>query len=367
MARLHLLGLFHTIPAADFSHCAFTGRVVRFGKMMLPFGHEVIEYSNAGTEAQSSEHVEILDAETFERLKALYKEEQPHEAASTDSSLYREFCKRLVPELSMRVRDGDIICHPFGITHSDLGQRFPNAHHVEIGIGYTQCAFPLRVYETYQWWSWHQGKEQVAGNDYQWVCPMGYDIEDWLPSYDDGKYLLYFGRLIDCKGLHHIKEIARHVDMPVRLVGEGNKEWLDHFMQDAPINMTVEPPVTGKDRSELLRNAYALLMPTRYCEPFGGAGVEGMLCGTPLLASDFGAFSETVVHGYNGYRCKTLGDWLEAVRNVPSLNRRAIASTARNKYSLEEVGAQMDKIFRQVENLNHKGWYSTEPSHAIWS
>ena len=366
MSRLHLLGLFHTIPTPEFSHCAFTGRVIRFGKMMLPFGHEVIEYSNEGSHAQSSEHVVMLTQEEFEPLQAKMKATPPHGEASTDSDIYRVFCTKLNPELAKRVRPGDIVCHPFGHTHGYLDQMLPYAKHVEIGIGYPTCHFNFRIYETYQWWSWHQGKEQNAGNAYQWVCPMMYDLDEWEPQYEQGKYLLYFGRVVEIKGLQIVKEIARRVDMPVKIVGGSDPDWLKEFSKDAPPNMEFLPPVTGTARSELLGNAYAMLMPTLYTEPFGGAGVEGMLCGTPLLGSDFGAFSETIQHGFNGFRCKTLGDWLQAIRKVGDLDRRAIAETARAKYSLETVGRQMDKIFRQIEGLNGEGWYSLEPTDAIW-
>jgi glycosyltransferase involved in cell wall biosynthesis len=364
MATLHLLGLFHTVPSPSFSHCAFTGRVYRFGKMMMPYGWDVIEYSNEGSESQATEHVTMLTKEEFEPLQAKMKASPPHGEASTDSDIYRAFCAKLNPELIKRVKPGDIVCHPFGHTHGYLDQMLPYAHHIEVGVGYPDCYFPLRVYETYQWWSWHQGKENKAGNSYQWVCPMGYDIDEWEPSYEEGKYLLYFGRVIECKGLYTIKEIAKHTDMQVIMCGSGTPE---QFLDPEIPNLIYKEPVTGLARSELLRNAYALLMPTQYCEPFGGAGVEGQLCGTPLIASDFGAFSETVQHGYSGFRCKTLGDYMAAVRNAKNLNRRAIASTARAKYSLQNVGQQMDRIFKQVEGLDSKGWYSLDPTDAIWS
>lgn len=363
MAKLHLLGLFHTIPAAEFSHCAFTNRVRTWGKMMLPFGHEVIEYSNEGSESEASEHVVILEKERFRELKKLYKEEQPHEAASTDSTIYREFSEILNRELVRRVRPGDIICHPFGIAHSYLGQLFPQAHHVEIGIGYTQCAFPLRVYETYHWLSWHHGKEQTDGNAFEWVCPMGHDIDQWEPSYETGEYLLFFGRVNECKGLYTVKEIARHSNMKVIICGEGNPE---PFLDTEIPNLTYLPPVTGKARSELLRGAYAMLCPTKYIEPLCNSGIEAQLCGTPILCSDYGAFHEIMQHGYSGFRCHTLGDYLDAIKMVPYLNRRAIASTARSKYSLENVGRQMDKIFKQVDTLNGRGWYSLEATDAVW-
>ena len=295
--RLHLIGLFHTIPKQEYSHCAFTGRVMRFGKMMLPFGYEVIEYSNEGSETQATEHVTILKTDEFNELKKKMNFSPPHGEASTDSEIYHAFCAKLNTELASRIQPNDIVCHPFGHAHAYFGQMFPNAFHVEIGIGYPNCFFDLRVYETYQWWAWHQGKEQKPGGSYQWVCPMGYDIDDWEVKKRHGDYLLYFGRIVECKGLQTVKEIARHVDMPVIICGSGDPA---PFLDESIPNLIYRPPVTGLDRSELLGNAYAMLMPTVYTEPFGGAGVEGMLCGTPLLASDFGAFSETIEHGFNG-------------------------------------------------------------------
>jgi glycosyltransferase involved in cell wall biosynthesis len=50
----------------------------------------------------------------------------------------------------------------------------------------------------------------------------------------------------------------------------------------------------GRQRARVVGGALAMMMPTNFVEPFGGAGVEGMLTGTPLLASDWGAFTETV-------------------------------------------------------------------------
>ena len=284
--------------------------------------------------------------------------------ATIDSDIYRVFAAKLKVELLKRVRPGDIVCHPFGHTHADLGVMFPAAYHVEIGIGYPHCHFPLRIYETYQWWAWHQGKEQQPGTAYQWVCPMAYDIDEWEPSHAPGEYLLYFGRVVACKGLAAVREIASRVDLPVILCGAGDPSpWLS---PDIP-NLTYRPPVTGRARSDLLRSAIAMLMPTSYCEPFGGAGVEGLLCGTPLLASDYGAFAETVRHGTNGYRCKTLGDWLRAIEMAPSLDRRVIAETARATYSMAACGAQMDRIFRQIAGLRGAGWYDEAPTEAIWA
>ena len=99
-------------------------------------------------------------------------------------------------------------------------------------------------------------------------------------------------------------------------------------------------------------------MPTEFIEPFGGSGVEGLLCGTPLITTDYGAFTETVKHGINGYRRKTLADWLAAVADVSQLNRQNIAKEARATYSLEACGARYDDAFQKIYQLYDKGWYT---------
>lgn len=99
-------------------------------------------------------------------------------------------------------------------------------------------------------------------------------------------------------------------------------------------------------------------MPTNFIEPFGGSGVEGLLCGTPLIATDYGAFTETVQEGFNGYRCKTLRDWLEAIEVVGNLDRKAIAEKARATYSLQACGKRYDKAFTQMYELYDEGWYT---------
>lgn len=40
--RLHLVGIFHTRATAEYSHCAFTGKALRFPRMMQAQGYECV-------------------------------------------------------------------------------------------------------------------------------------------------------------------------------------------------------------------------------------------------------------------------------------------------------------------------------------
>jgi glycosyltransferase involved in cell wall biosynthesis len=138
----------------------------------------------------------------------------------------------------------------------------------------------------------------------------------------------------------------------------------DPSPEDHCLNIEYVGPVHGRKRSDLIGNARCMLMPTSFIEPFAGSGVESMLCGTPLIAVDYGAFTETIREGVSGYRCNTLGDWMHAIDASKKLDRATVSSVTRERYSLQACGKLYDTAFRQLTELGGTGWYSTE-SHRV--
>ena len=357
--RLHLISLFHTVPSVAYSHCAYTGKVLRFSKMMQPLGYDVIEYANAGSESEAAEKVVLLSKEEHAAHFGVKKETDfvgEHAIVGTPGHVLFE--TRLVEELKKRLQPQDIICHPFGHAHGRLLQDFPNHFHVETGIGYP-VAMPgsFHIFESYAWAHYHMGKTGRSGSNYEWVIPNYYDIEDWDPSLEHGQYIAFLGRICEGKGLDTILEIANYVEMKIVICGQGDPTPWTHN------NIEYRGPLIGRERSDFLRNAYCALMPTTYVEPFGGSGVEAMLCGTPVVAVDYGAFTETIQQGVSGYRCKVLKQWLGAIQNIKKLDRRRIVEYARSKYSLQACGALYDQAFKQLLDLYGDGWYTIPGMH----
>ena len=83
-----------------------------------------------------------------------------------------------------------------------------------------------------------------------------------------------------------------------------------------------------------MKNAIATFVPSQYLEPFGGVHIESLLSGTPVITSDAGVFPETVQQGFNGFRCNTLGEYVEAGRLVNKLNRKDCYDWATKNFSL---------------------------------
>lgn len=351
---LHLVGIFHTIHNQDFSHCAFTGKALRFSKMLQMYGYDVIEYANEGSDSEAREKVPMLTRKEYEDLIGTRDKKAFHgDVAAVGTPHHALFEARLVTEMKKRVKPKDLICHPFGHAHSRLLQDFPANIHIETGIGYpTLVKGTMRIFESYAWRHYHCAKEDRQGTNYEWVIPNYFEIDDWEPRYEPGSYIAFLGRITSCKGLDTILEVAKYIDKKIVLHGQGDPTPWAHP------NIEYRGPITGTARSEFMRNAICSLMPTNFIEPFGGSGVEGLLCGTPLIATDYGAFTETVQEGFNGFRCKTLRDWMEAIEAVGSLDRKAIADKARATYSLQACGKRYDKAFTQIYELYDKGWYT---------
>jgi len=329
--------------------------------MMQPYGYEVIEYSNKGSESTADKHIVMLTDNEFNSLYGKRKEVDFHgDDATVGSKGHTLFEERLILALKTNLEKEDTICHPFGHAHSRLLTEFTNHQHVETGIGYpTLIPNSFRIFESYAWMHYHQGKEDRQGKNYEWVVPNYFDLDDWKPSYETGQYLAFLGRICSAKGLDTIKEIANYSPWPIILHGQGDPTPWEHP------NIEYRGPITGKARSEFLRNARAALMPTNFTEPFGGSGVEAMLCGTPLIGVDYGAFTETIIDGVTGFRCHTLEDWVSAIHEVGNLNRKVIADTTRSRYSLEACGKKYDKIFKDINNLWRKGWYELPESEEL--
>ena len=134
---LHLIGIFHTIHSQEYSHCAFTGKALRFSKMMRMYGYDVIEYANEGSESEATEKVVMLSKQELHDLMGVRKETDFFgNFATIGSPHHQEFERRLIKAMRERVKPGDLVCHPFGHANEAVTTVFPNHYHVETGIGY---------------------------------------------------------------------------------------------------------------------------------------------------------------------------------------------------------------------------------------
>lgn len=369
---LHLLGIPHTITRPEFSHDAFTNKVRTFAPMMRAQGYPVIHYGVGGAQSGANLQVDLLSEEEYNGfMGGPPKVRAPNwmwaHYADSSTPLYHAFNQRLAEELRARVDpQRDLVCCPFGTGHREALDALPQVLAIETGIGYPTSYLRFRVFESYAWMHNTIGREgSQYGHDYRWVVPSQFDLEEWPVCGTAGEYLLLVGRIGRDKGIYVFREMARHrPDLTFLFVGQGDPQ--PYLSADIP-NLIYRPPVLGTDRADLYARAIATVCMTRFLEPFCQVHIESQLCGTPVIASNFGVFAETVVDGENGYRCNTLGDTLAALEQIERwgvVERSRLREAARARYGLHAIGPRYDQVFQQVDDLRGQGYYTLRSRHG---
>ena len=361
--RLHLLSIPHTVTTKEFSHCAFTQKVYKFSRMMVPLGYEVLHYGVDGADSGATADVILMDQAEHQRLLGHAYHEDPNAFYGNDaqdgSAVYRQWNLYAREQLKEYVRPGDCILLPFGHAHASAVRGLPvlkeGASAIESGIGYFDCLLPWRVYESEAGRHGCMGKEgrngvHTTSSRLEFVVPNSYDVSEW-PEGNGGDAVVFLGRLTEGKGLPLIMELARErPDVLFRIAGQGD---IDAF-GPVPHNIEVMGPLTH-ERAAYLGNARAIIAPSHYIEPFCGTVVEAALCGTPAITTHFGAFTETVTQGVTGYRCQTKRQYLDAIDAVLDIDRAKVRERAQALYSLEAVGKQYDAVFQVVKERTEAG------------
>jgi len=379
--RLHMPAIPHTLTRDEFSHCAFTGKVQRFGEMMRNRGFEVYHYGVESSTPNADKDIQLMslnewNALRVESYKALYPQlsfEDIHrnlanpktffgDLANFSTPLYTEFNKRFREALVKNYRGvgTDIVCLPVGEAY-DTALHGLNYVVVETGIGYNNPNKDFRIYESYAWLNHSLGKEKKWPNNYWFVIPMNFStVEFPLSLNPDKKTVGFLGRIGNCKGCNIIVEIARrHPFLTFILCGQGDpRQYLT-----LP-NIQYKEPIHGADRGEYLGSLVATLIPTTFNEPFCAVAVESQMCGTPVICSDSGGMVETVKQFQTGVRCHTLADFAAGIQMAVDgkFDRKYISERAVRKYSMPTIAKRYEYVLNSmldVFNGKH-GWYSTE-------
>ena len=168
-----------------------------------------------------------------------------------------------------------------------------------------------------------------------------------------GDYLAFLGRVSPEKRADRAIEIAKRVRMPLKIAAKVDrvdrryfKRVIEPLLNDSLVEWVGE--ISDSEKNEFLGNAYALLFPIGWPEPFGLVMIEAMACGTPVIAYDGGSVAEVMEDGVTGFIVRELDDAAEAIRRVCNLSRACCRQVFEKRFTVTRMARDYVKIYKRT-------------------
>ena len=151
------------------------------------------------------------------------------------------------------------------------------------------------------------------------VVHNGIDTNFYQPTNVDSsgpkKLIIYAGARTNVKGYHHFVRLADEIsktreDVEFAAFGYG-KGSADSSIRDLGY-------LDKQDVPKKYSNAYALIFPALWDEPFAQIPLESMACGCPVIAYASGGVAEMISNGENGHLVST-GDFDQLYKTTTDL------------------------------------------------
>ncbi len=168
-----------------------------------------------------------------------------------------------------------------------------------------------------------------------------------------GDYLVFLGRISPEKGIVEAIEIAQRAGMPLKIAAKIAREDEEYYEEtvkpllDSPL-IDFIGEIEQNEKDALLGNAYAVLFPVRWREPFGLVMVEAMACGTPVIAFPGGSVREVMEEGKTGFIVEDVEEAVKALARVQGLDRRQCRRVFEERFTAPRMARDYLAIYDRV-------------------
>ena len=191
-----------------------------------------------------------------------------------------------------------------------------------------------------------------------WLATVSHGVPARLYPFSPrgGGYLAFLGRISPEKRPDLAIRLARAAGVPLRIaakVDAVDTAYFERVVRPLLADPLVEyiGEIGDEHKAAFLGGAQALLFPINWPEPFGLVMIEAMACGTPVIAWNCGSVREIVEDGVSGFIVDSEAEALDAIRRVPSLDRRRVRATYERRFTSAVMArAYLDVYARRLES-----------------
>jgi glycosyltransferase involved in cell wall biosynthesis len=173
------------------------------------------------------------------------------------------------------------------------------------------------------------------------------------PSFEQGKYLAFLGRVSPEKRPDRAIRMARAARIPLKIAAKVDKVDEDYFRNDIlPLidgsDVEFIGEINEREKTKFLGEAAALLFPVDWPEPFGLVMIEAMACGTPVLAFRCGSIPEVIEDGITGRIVDSEEEGIAALPGILSCDRRVVRRRFEERFTATRMAQDYVSAYRRL-------------------
>lgn len=196
-------------------------------------------------------------------------------------------------------------------------------------------------------------RRPLSWANWQATVYHGLPLDLYTAGDNPGKYLAFLGRISEEKRVDRAIEIAKRFEMPLKIsakIDDADRKYfhqhIEHLFADPLVEYIGE--IGESEKEPFLGNAYALLFPIDWPEPFGLTMIESMACGTPVIAFRCGSVPEIVDDGVTGIVVENVDEAVEALDRVPEMSRRVCRECFEQRFSVERMVHDYQTVYERL-------------------
>ena len=181
----------------------------------------------------------------------------------------------------------------------------------------------------------------------------GIDVKSYPFRADKSEDLLFLSRIAPEKGAHIAIDVAKRTGRRLILAGKVDAYDRKYFEEVVRDQIDGEQIVffgeaDAVQKRELYAQAYCLLMPLQWEEPFGLVMPEAMACGTPVIAFSRGSAPEIIMHGRTGFLVDTAEEMADAVAEIPRIDPAVCRADIANRFDARVMAQGYLDVYRRL-------------------
>lgn len=169
-------------------------------------------------------------------------------------------------------------------------------------------------------------------------------------------HLIWLGRMSPQKDPRGAIEVARKTGRKLIMAGKVDPVDSEYFEKHVrPFIDNEQIIFIGElgfaDKINFLKDAFALLMPLTWQEPFGLVPVEAMACGTPVIATRIGSMPEVIAHNKSGFLVNSISEMSKTVAKIPKIKRIDCRRHVEKNFNVEKMIDEHIKTYEKIMAL----------------